>query len=134
LGVRCLNFPIDAAYEALLGVLDGGFETPLEFGMVNENLQARLRGVILMAISNRESSLLLTTGNKSEYATGYCTLYGDMCGGLAPIADLLKTRVYELGELSNTEDEILPGAVIERPPAAELGPIQKDQDSLPSFE
>ncbi len=105
-----------------------------EFGIVHENLQARLRGLFLMAYSNITNSLLLTTGNKSEYATGYCTLYGDMCGGLAPLGDLIKKQVYQLAEYYNTGNELIPKSIITRPPSAELRPNQKDQDSLPPYE
>ncbi len=87
-----------------------------------------------MGISNHQNSLLLTTGNKSEYATGYSTLYGDMCGGLAPIADLVKHQVYELAELYNQEFELIPKRIITRPPSAELRPNQVDQDTLPPYD
>jgi NAD+ synthase (glutamine-hydrolysing) len=98
-----------------------------------ENLQSRLRGVILMAVSNKFGHLILTTGNKSEMAVGYCTLYGDMCGALAPIADLSKTEVYALARWINREREIIPAASITKPPSAELRPNQTDQDSLPDY-
>jgi NAD+ synthase (glutamine-hydrolysing) len=104
------------------------------FGVTHENLQSRLRGLVLMAYGNQTGSLLLTTGNKSEYATGYATLYGDMCGGLAPIGDLTKKQVYELAEYYNIHDEIIPAKIISRPPTAELRPNQKDQDSLPPYD
>jgi NAD+ synthase (glutamine-hydrolysing) len=103
-------------------------------GLTEENLQARLRGVILMALSNKLGGLLLTTGNKSELAVGYCTLYGDMCGGLAVIADLPKTVVYQLAHWINREKEIIPWNSIQKAPSAELRPNQKDQDSLPPYE
>ena len=99
-----------------------------------ENIQARLRGVIMMAISNKFGSLLLTTGNKSELAVGYCTLYGDMCGGLAVINDVPKTLVYRLARWINRDREIIPESTIVKPPSAELRPDQKDQDSLPDYE
>jgi NAD+ synthetase len=103
--------------------------------IAQENLQARLRGLILMTLSNHYNSLVLTTGNKSELATGYCTLYGDMCGALAPIADLYKTRVYELARYINqTWGELIPESSITKPPSAELRPDQKDQDSLPPYD
>jgi NAD+ synthase (glutamine-hydrolysing) len=133
LGIRCLNAPIDRGYEALLQMLHSAYGE-FEFGIVNENLQARLRGMILMALSNKENSMLLTTGNKSEYATGYSTLYGDMCGGLAPIGDLLKGEVYELARHYNSEREVIPSEIVERAPSAELRPNQKDQDSLPPYD
>jgi NAD+ synthase (glutamine-hydrolysing) len=99
----------------------------------HENIQSRLRGMYLMSYSNMTQSLLLTTGNKSEYATGYSTLYGDMCGGLAPIGDLLKRQVYELAQHYNFEHELIPRQIIERAPTAELRPNQTDQDSLPPY-
>jgi NAD+ synthase (glutamine-hydrolysing) len=104
------------------------------FGLVHENLQARLRGMSLMAYSNKENSMLLTTSNKSEYAAGYSTLYGDMCGGLAPIGDLTKEQVYELARYYNQQGEVIPPEIIERAPSAELRPNQKDEDSLPPYE
>jgi len=133
LGVRCLDLPIHAGYEALVRTLHESFGE-FEFGLVNENLQSRLRGVLLMAFSNKENSLLLTTGNKSEYATGYSTLYGDMCGGLAPIADLVKGEVYDLARLYNRQRERIPDEIITRPPSAELRPNQTDQDTLPPYD
>jgi NAD+ synthase (glutamine-hydrolysing) len=132
-GIRCLNFDIDPAYEVLVSSLQKTLGE-LEFGIVHENLQSRLRGMFLMALANKESSLLLTTGNKSEYATGYSTMYGDMCGGLAPIADLLKRDVYALARLYNEQDEVIPDEIITRAPSAELRPNQKDQDSLPPYD
>ena len=99
-----------------------------------ENIQARLRGVLLMAMSNKFGSLLLTTGNKSELGVGYCTLYGDMCGGLAVISDVPKTMVYDLAKWINRAQEIIPLSSITKPPSAELRPDQCDQDSLPSYE
>ena len=99
-----------------------------------ENLQARIRGLILMAISNRSGSLVLTTGNKSEMGVGYCTLYGDMAGGFAVIKDIAKTFVYRLSRWINREREIIPERIITRPPSAELRPDQTDQDSLPPYE
>ena len=106
----------------------------LPFDVTEENLQARIRGKILMAISNKHGYLVLTTGNKSELAVGYCTLYGDMCGGLAVISDIPKTMVYSLAEYINRRKEIIPADTIEKPPSAELRPNQKDQDSLPSYD
>ncbi|MEI6417339.1 MAG: NAD(+) synthase, partial [Verrucomicrobiota bacterium] len=102
--------------------------------ITEENLQSRLRGVTLMALSNKLGSMVLTTGNKSEMAVGYCTLYGDMCGGLAVIADVPKTIVYELSYWINRQREIIPRATLEKDPSAELRPNQKDQDSLPPYE
>lgn len=102
--------------------------------VTEENLQARCRGVLLMALSNKHGSLLLTTGNKSELAVGYCTLYGDMCGGFAPIKDLPKSLVYRLARYRNTVSDAIPERVIIRPPSAELAPDQKDQDTLPPYD
>ncbi|HTO03778.1 MAG TPA: NAD+ synthase [Opitutus sp.] len=102
--------------------------------VAEENIQARIRGVIMMALSNKFGSLLLTTGNKSEIAVGYCTLYGDMAGGLAVISDVFKTQVYSLSRWINREREIIPRNTIEKPPSAELRPGQLDQDSLPPYE
>ena len=99
-----------------------------------ENIQARLRGVILMALSNKFGSLLLTTGNKSELAVGYCTLYGDMSGGLAVISDVPKTMIYRLARWLNREKKIIPESSITKAPSAELRPNQTDQDSLPPYE
>ena len=97
-------------------------------------MQPRLRGMTLMALSNKFGSLVLTTGNKSELAVGYCTLYGDMCGGLAVISDVPKTLVYELARWINRDREIIPWTTIEKPPSAELKPDQRDQDTLPPYE
>ncbi|MFP4249520.1 MAG: NAD(+) synthase, partial [Armatimonadota bacterium] len=102
-------------------------------GVTEENIQARIRGNILMAISNEHGHLVLSTGNKSELAVGYCTLYGDMSGGLAVIADVPKMMVYELAEYVNRDGEIIPRATIEKAPSAELAPDQKDQDTLPPY-
>lgn len=127
-----LQADINPGYEQLVKTVENSFGTT-DFGLVQENLQARIRAVLLMAYSNKENSLLLTTGNKSEYAMGYTTLYGDMCGGLAPIADLVKSRVYQLAELYNEQLELIPSRIITRPPSAELRPNQTDQDSLPEY-
>ncbi|HVU17282.1 MAG TPA: NAD+ synthase [Candidatus Didemnitutus sp.] len=102
--------------------------------IAEENIQARARGLLLMAISNKFGALLLTTGNKSELAVGYCTLYGDMCGGLAVISDVFKTQVYALSRWINREREVIPRSSIEKPPSAELRPNQTDQDSLPPYD
>jgi NAD+ synthase (glutamine-hydrolysing) len=118
-----------AAREQLHDVFRGCDEDTTE-----ENIQARLRGVVLMALSNKFGSLLLTTGNKSELAVGYCTLYGDMCGGLAVISDVPKTMVYRLARWINREREIIPEPSITKPPSAELRPNQTDQDSLPAYD
>jgi NAD+ synthase (glutamine-hydrolysing) len=119
-----------AACEASLAALFAG--RPRD--VAEENIQARVRGVLMMALSNKFGSLLLTTGNKSEMAVGYCTLYGDMCGGLAVISDVFKTQVYALARWINREQEIIPPSTIEKPPSAELRPDQVDQDSLPPYD
>jgi NAD+ synthetase len=121
--------PFEAVKLQLAEVFAGRSEDTSE-----ENIQARLRGVTLMALSNKFGSLLLTTGNKSELAVGYCTLYGDMCGGLAVISDVPKTMVYRLARWINRDKEIIPAASITKPPSAELRPNQTDQDSLPPYE
>ncbi len=133
LGTEFFEINIEKSYEAVLAAFEGALGDA-EFGIVNENMQSRLRGLFMMAYSNKENSLLLTTGNKSEYATGYATLYGDMCGGLAPIADLLKGQVYELARHYNVQSEVIPQRIIDRPPSAELAPDQKDEDSLPPYD
>ena len=133
LGIKCFNLPIVESYKMMVSGLGEAFQGRSE-DATEENLQARLRGVTMMALSNKFGSLLLTTGNKSELAVGYCTLYGDMCGGLAVISDLPKTLVYELSNWINRTKEIIPAATIEKPPSAELRPNQTDQDSLPPYD
>lgn len=133
LGIKCLKLPIIKSYEVMKEGLQGVFADRPE-DATEENLQARLRGVTMMALSNKFGSLLLTTGNKSELAVGYCTLYGDMCGGLAVISDLPKTLVYDLSRWINRDREIIPVSTIEKPPSAELRPDQTDQDSLPPYD
>ena len=125
--------PIEPVFKSLKTQLGGIFES-LNEDTTEENMQARIRGNILMSLSNKFGSLLLTTGNKSELAVGYCTLYGDMCGGLAVISDLPKTKVYSLAKWINREREIIPESTISKPPSAELRPDQRDQDSLPPYE
>jgi len=133
LGIRSLEFTITDKYQKITKDLESVFgEKP--FDLVNENLQSRLRGLFLMAVSNRENSLLLGTTNKSEIAVGYGTLYGDLIGGLMPIGDLLKTEVFELSRHYNSETEIIPNGILERPPSAELRANQTDQDSLPPYD
>ncbi|MBY0553347.1 NAD+ synthase [bacterium] len=124
---------IQSVFENIKSVVDQEYKIN-EFSLVHENLQSRIRGLLMMAYSNKAGSLLLTTGNKSEYATGYATLYGDMCGGLAVIGDLTKKQVYQLAEHFNKEYELIPHEIITRPPSAELRPNQKDQDSLPEYD
>lgn len=133
LGVNFRTVEISSMYEEVVHSLEKGLGLS-GFGLVHENIQARLRGLSLMAYSNKENSMLLTTSNKSEYAAGYSTLYGDMCGGLAPIGDLTKEQVYQLARYYNQQDEVIPLEIIERAPSAELRPNQKDQDSLPPYE
>jgi NAD+ synthetase len=106
----------------------------LKADLTEENLQSRIRGTLLMALSNKFNSLVLTTGNKSEMAVGYCTLYGDMVGALAVIGDLVKTRVYALSRWVNRNGEVIPEAILTKAPSAELRPDQKDTDSLPPYE
>ncbi len=133
LGIRLLEMPIQTMYESAVQVVNQAMgEAP--FSLMNENLQSRMRGLLLMAFSNREGSLLLGTTNKSELAVGYGTLYGDMIGGLMPIADLLKTEVYALARHYNSETEIIPREIIDRAPSAELRANQTDQDSLPPYD
>ncbi len=133
LGIRYDVIPIQPAFAAVKEQLKPLFAGRPE-DTTEENLQARLRGVILMALSNKFGALLLTTGNKSELAVGYCTLYGDMCGGLAVISDVPKTAIYRLARWINREREIIPAASITKPPSAELRPNQTDQDSLPPYD
>ncbi len=133
LGIRFEMLAIHDAFEAYIGMLDTLFAgTP--FGLAEENLQARIRGTLLMALSNKFGALVLTTGNKSEMSVGYCTLYGDMVGGLAVIGDVWKTKVYALSRYANRECEVIPQATIDKAPSAELRPGQKDTDSLPPYE
>ncbi|MEY4570566.1 MAG: hypothetical protein RLZZ398_2005 [Verrucomicrobiota bacterium] len=133
LGIRCDEVPIKNAFEAIKATMQPVFEGKPE-DVTEENMQARLRGLLLMALSNKENHLLLTTGNKSELAVGYCTIYGDMCGGLAVISDLPKCRVYEVSRWINREREIIPWNTLDKPPSAELRPDQEDQDTLPPYE
>jgi NAD+ synthase (glutamine-hydrolysing) len=127
-----MNIDINGMYRTCTDEFETSFGIK-EFGVTHENLQSRLRGMTLMAYSNFKNSMLLTTGNKSEYATGYATLYGDMCGGLAPIGDLLKHQVYELCANYNRNGEVIPQGIIDRAPTAELRENQKDEDSLPPY-
>jgi NAD+ synthase (glutamine-hydrolysing) len=133
LGIHYEVIPIQPAFVTLKHELQPAFGGKPE-DTTEENIQARLRGVILMALSNKFGTLLLTTGNKSELAVGYCTLYGDMCGGLAVISDVPKTMVYRLAKWINREKEIIPVSSITKAPSAELRPNQTDQDSLPPYE
>ncbi|MGN6224518.1 NAD+ synthase [Pseudoxanthomonas sp.] len=135
LGVRLETIPIEAPFKGFLDTL-GPLFADLPPDTTEENLQSRSRGVIMMALSNKFGGLLLTTGNKSEYAVGYATIYGDMCGGYAPIKDLYKTEVFALARWRNTVGgaPVIPPAVISRPPSAELRENQTDQDSLPPYD
>lgn len=133
LGIEYEVLPIERPFTACLEVLEPLFRN-LAANVAEENIQARIRGLLLMALSNKRGSLVLTTGNKSELAVGYCTLYGDMSGGLAVLSDVPKTLVYALAHDINAEQEIIPVSTIEKPPSAELRPGQKDTDSLPPYE
>ena len=133
LQVRYDVIPIEPIYEATVGQLDEVF-TDCETDVTEENIQARCRGLLLMAISNKTGSMLLTTGNKSEMAVGYATLYGDMAGGFAPIKDCSKSMVYRLARYRNSVSAAIPERVLTRPPSAELRPNQKDSDSLPDYD
>ncbi|MEZ0367771.1 MAG: NAD+ synthase, partial [Candidatus Sericytochromatia bacterium] len=133
LGIRCETIPIRPMFDAFRASLGQVFKGLAE-DVTEENLQARIRGNLLMALSNKLGHLLLTTGNKSEMAVGYCTLYGDMCGGLGVIADLPKTWVYQLANYMNRDQEVIPVNTITKPPSAELRPDQTDQDTLPPYE
>ena len=133
LKVAYREIPIEPAFEAMLGSLEVSFEG-CKADVTEENLQARVRGSYLMALSNKFGWMVLATGNKSELAVGYSTIYGDMCGGFSPIKDCMKTRVYELCDFRNTVSAAIPQAVIDRAPSAELAPGQLDQDSLPEYD
>jgi NAD+ synthetase len=133
LGIDLIQIPIDGMFKEFLRFLSPSFKTE-EPGVTEQNIQARIRATILMGFSNRDGLLLLSTGNKSEASVGYCTLYGDMSGGLAVISDVPKTMVYELSGLVNAEKEWIPKRIIEKAPSAELKPNQKDQDDLPPYE
>jgi NAD+ synthetase len=133
LGMNFKTIPIRPMYQAFETSLSSAFagRAPDE---AEENLQARIRGTILMALSNKFGHLVVTTGNKSELGAGYCTLYGDMAGGLAVISDVPKTMVYQLADFINKDKEIIPRNTIVRPPTAELRPNQTDQDTLPAYD
>ncbi len=133
LGIAFSLVPIRAVFTEFEGALEPFFKGT-SFGLAEENLQPRIRGSLLMALSNKTGALVLTTGNKSEMACGYCTLYGDMVGALAVIADVYKTEVYALSHYANREREVIPPDTLTKPPSAELRPGQKDTDSLPPYE
>lgn len=138
LGIRFELIPIGKTYDQFGKMLDPviGWGTPGENDgdVTEENVQARIRGSIMMAISNRNGGIVLSTGNKSEISVGYCTLYGDMVGGFAVLSDVFKTQVYELARYVNRTSEIIPWRTIHKPPSAELSPGQTDQDALPPYE
>ena len=132
LGISYTLFPINDLYNSWLKNLEPHFKD-LPFGLAEENLQARIRGTLLMAFSNKFGPILLNTSNKSEMAVGYGTLYGDMCGGLSVIGDVYKTEVYELASYMNKDEVVIPINTLTKPPSAELRPNQKDADSLPDY-
>jgi NAD+ synthase (glutamine-hydrolysing) len=133
LGCRFQEIPIDGIFGTYLDALRAAF-AGTTFGVAEENLQARIRGAIIMALSNKFGAMVVATGNKSEMAVGYATLYGDMAGGYAVLKDVFKTVVYRLAEWRNRSGEVIPRAIIDKPPSAELRPDQKDSDSLPDYE
>ncbi|MCP4369091.1 MAG: NAD+ synthase [Deltaproteobacteria bacterium] len=133
LEIRFVTIPIDGMFKEFLKYTSPSFKKS-EPGVVEQNIQARIRGTILMAMSNKEGSILLSTGNKSELAVGYCTLYGDMNGGLAVISDVPKTVVYDIARFINAEKEYIPSRIITKVPSAELKPGQTDQDDLPPYD
>jgi NAD+ synthase (glutamine-hydrolysing) len=135
LGVRTLTLPIEPAHAAFEGILSDVF-TGTDPGITEENLQSRIRAVVMMALSNKFAWIVLTTGNKSEMAVGYATIYGDMAGGYAVIKDVLKTTVYALCRARNRQAgyDLIPQSILDKPPSAELRPDQKDQDSLPPYD
>jgi NAD+ synthase (glutamine-hydrolysing) len=133
LGMRYEMIPIESPFAAMLETMQGIF-SGTQPNEAEENLQARIRGQILMAVSNKFGCMVLTTGNKSEMACGYATLYGDMAGGFAVIKDVLKTRVYELARYRNSLSPVISESVLTKPPSAELRPDQTDQDSLPPYD
>ncbi len=133
LGVRCETLSIEPAYEAFLEILSGPFEG-MAADTTEENIQARSRGLLLMALANKHNAIVLATGNKSEMAVGYATLYGDMAGGFAPLKDVSKTRVYALARWRNGQSPAIPERVLTREPSAELAADQADSDSLPPYD
>ena len=133
LGIELVRLPISGIFEAFLKELHPVLKD-VATEVTGQNIQARIRGTFLMALSNKLGSLLLATGNKSETAVGYCTLYGDMCGALAVISDVPKMMVYELARFINKDKEVIPSRILEKAPSAELKPDQKDQDDLPPYE
>ena len=133
LGIETLTLPIEKAMKAYDHILEKVFEGT-HSGLAEENIQARIRGNLLMALSNKKGWIVLATGNKSEFSVGYCTLYGDMAGGFAVIKDVPKIWVYKISRWINDEKEIIPESIITKEPSAELRPDQRDTDSLPPYE
>ena len=133
LKIRLMDIPIDHLFGNYLSYLSPILAQKTGSTTAEENLQARIRGTILMTVSNKLGYIVLSTGNKSEVAMGYATLYGDMVGGLGVLIDVIKTQVYELSKWINRNEEIIPVRIIEKPPSAELRPNQKDQDDLPDY-
>ena len=133
LGIEYLQIPISGIFESFLAALSPVFEN-IQTQVTGQNIQARIRGTLLMAFSNKRGALLLSTGNKSEVAVGYCTLYGDMSGGLSVISDVPKMMVYQLSHLINESHNVIPKRILEKPPSAELKPDQEDQDDLPPYD
>ena len=133
LGIQYDIFPIKSVYESYMNILDAPFKG-LEENVTEENIQARVRGMLLMAMSNKFGNIVLNTSNKSEMAVGYGTLYGDMCGGIAVIGDVYKSEAFELAHYINKDEEVIPVNTITKPPSAELRPNQKDSDSLPDYD
>jgi NAD+ synthase (glutamine-hydrolysing) len=132
LGIKHNTIPIEATFQSFMDTLNPYFEGTT-FGLTEENLQSRTRGVLLMGLANKFGYILLNTSNKSELAVGYGTLYGDMCGGISVIGDLYKTEIFELCEYINRNEEIIPVNILTKEPSAELRPDQKDIDSLPEY-
>jgi len=133
LNVNYKVIPIESAFELFLSMLADDFDG-LPLDATEENIQARIRAVLLMALSNKKGKMVLTTGNKSEMAVGYSTLYGDMAGGFDVLKDVPKTRVFDVSRYCNREGEVIPQRIIDRPPSAELRDNQEDQDSLPPYD
>jgi NAD+ synthase (glutamine-hydrolysing) len=133
LGIQYDIVPIESVFESFMGILKPHF-FGMPFNITEENIQARVRGMMLMSFSNKFGNILLNTSNKSEMAVGYGTLYGDMCGGIAVLGDVYKTQVYELAKYINKDGEVIPVNSISKPPSAELRPNQKDSDSLPEYD
>jgi NAD+ synthase (glutamine-hydrolysing) len=134
LGIEVRTIDIRPVYEAYLGIFRGLLGERADYGIAQQNIQARIRGALLMAASNAEGRLVLATGNKSELSVGYCTLYGDTVGGIAVLGDVYKRDVYALARLANEKATRIPPSSIQKPPSAELAPGQLDSDDLPPYE